>query len=770
MSEDFYGIYHHNLNRGLVHVADHSLVRGRKLWMFGNARDGEIFIDLLSDEKAAYCELQTGPFSLQSDYRMLKPGKTYIQHDYWFPVAEIEGFNLAAKEFAANIEVSENIAKISLYPTENLTDIKVSVKENGEVTATKTLSVQTGQKIKFDLPCSDTDAQIIVSDSDGQFLAGYGVVPVIAHEENPKAQVFENKYLEGKYLEEKGYRNEAALLYAYSEATDIQAKLSEIRLAIDCGKNELAMSLLKPFLKIDRNNPEALLYYGRLNRDENNFQIAESAFSRVADTEFRAQAIYEIAVTAIVQQNYRRALTVLQELVSANGEAQHLALYVLCHRKLGVKSVEHLAHAEKNFSFAPLVLGELIFSDNCKIVLENNPQIVLEIVCNYIRLRLFADALTILEKFKINLPLGIYYSAWLNMQLGNKSEAATLLTYANEFNWQTDFVFRNESERILRYAVQENPADSNAIYHLGCLLAYKNRIDEALDLWQKVEGVNKTNALRNCGVHCWKYYKDKDTAIKNYQKSLENPNVGAKTLLEAEMLFEECGKNSERLQMFAERHQMVENDSRLKLACVKAYLANGRAEQAWEMLEDGNFSLCEGKMLSRTLYEHTSEALAEEALAKQDFDLAAEIFLRATKYPENIGIGKPSNNKEAEWFFKAGVAYSKSGNKEDALKCFRQGAQEGEFFDIDFFPLKNVLWESAWDRIDVRYWKNLIYRMHCLRSINEDREAQILADRVKVYLDFLKATQREHSVESQTLLNAYAKGGDNYHATADERK
>jgi tetratricopeptide (TPR) repeat protein len=740
MSEDFYGIYHHNLDCGLVHVADHSIVRGRKVWMFGNARDGKIFIDLLSDDAKDYCELQTGPFPLQSDYRMLQAGETYIQHDCWFPVAQTGGFNVASKEFAANVKVVGQTAQILLYPTETLENITVSAIENDSIIAMEKISFRVGHKIYFELPAS---TQIRFSDSKGQVLAKYGVVADISEENNNKTTT--SKYLQGKYLEEQGYRDEAAAVYA--SANDTQSKLAEVRIAIDCGKNKTAMTILKQLLKSNPENPEALLYFGRLKRATKLYHEAEKAFSKVVDTEFRAQALYEIAVCAVMQQDYLRTHELLQKIVDNDTEAQYLALYALCLRKLEKSSKKIFIQIEKTFSFAPLALGEFILNEKCDVELKNNPQIIFEIICNYIQLDLFDDALSILEKTKINLPLSLYYSAWLNEQLGKHKQTVALLKSASESDWQTDFVFRNESEKILTFAIQENPADSNALYHLGCLMAYKNRVEEALLLWQKVKGINQTNALRNCGLYYWKHKDDKKTAVEYYQQALIKKNVGEKTLVEAEMLLEECSKNTERLQMFSNREQMIENDSRLKLSYVKACLANNLPEQASEQLTNGNFSLCEGKMLSRSLYEQVCQALAEKALLKKDFILAAKMFLQATEYPENIGVGKPANNKEAEWFFKAGTAYDKAGNENAAVECFKQGALKGDFLDIDFFPLKNILQEAAWDKIDVRYWKNLIYRMHCFRYLNKNDETKKLSDKIKNYLAFLVSSRRENSDE-----------------------
>lgn len=751
MLEDFYGIYHHDLGRGLVHIADHSLVRGRKLWMFGNARDGKIFIDLLSDSGSDYCELQTGPFPLQSDYRMLEPGQTYIQHDCWFPVAETGAFNVASKEFAANVKTVGKTALVLLYPVETRENVTVSAIEDGSIIATQKLSFRTGHRIYFELPASSA---ISFADECGQILAEYGTSVNLTEKESPVNPGHGNNYLKGKYLEEHGYRDQAAAVYASSSLNDIQSKLAEARLAVDCGKKIHALEHLSEILKIDRNNPEALLYAGRMKRLEKFYPEAENLFAQASCTAFRITALYESAVCAVMRKNYRRAVILLQETTNSTRDAQHLALLALCFRKLGEKTEDILSQAESAFSFAPLVLGELVLNGRCRMELKNNPQVILETVCNYIRLNLFDDASAILKIYRTGLPAQKYYSAWLKAQQGDFKQAAALLKIAAGNEWKTDFVFRNESENILRFALRENPSDSNALYQLGCLLAYKNRWDEAVALWRKVEGDNQACALRNCGLYYWKHKNNLKTALKYYLEALDNENAGAKTLLESEILLEECGKNPERLKIFANRRQMIENDSRLQLALVKAKLANGLPEQAWEILKNGNFSLCEGKMLSRSLYEQTCQAMAGKAMLQKNFILAAKTFLQAAEYPENVGIGKPANNKEAEWFFKAGVAYKKAGMYNEALKCFKRGAQEGDFLDIDFFPLKNILWEARQDKIDVRYWSNSVYRIHCLHCLNNNIEAEKLSKKIKRYMTFLEDTRRRHSPEYRIISAA----------------
>ncbi len=747
MLEDFYGIYHHNLDYGLVHVADHSLVRGRKLWMFGNARDGKIFIDLLSDDSKDYCELQTGPFSLQSDYRMLKPGKMYVQKDYWFPIAETGGFNVASKAFAANVEIIDHTAKILLYPNESMADLTVRAVDDDDIVAEEKMSLHAGHKICFKLPAG---RRIKFVSHAGQVLAEYAVQHN-DHISKTSMPIEDDSFLKGNYLEEQGYRDRAAEIYASAPESDIQCKTAQARLALECSKNALAFSLLENILKTDRNNPEALLYYGRLKRNQNDYVAAEKAFSRAADTAFRSDAILELAKCAVLNQDFQRAQNILFETVSNGAHAQHLALYALCLRKTGANPDKILRHAEKMFCFSPLVLGELFFLEQDNVELKHNPQIVLEIACSYAELGIFADALYILERIENNLPICEYYRAWLHKQLGNHEKAAMYLEVASASTWKTNFVFRNESERILNYALQENPGDFNALYHLGCFLACKDRITEAMELWKKVQGVHHSNALRNCGLYFWKKLDNKNQAINYYQQVISKNDVGAKTLIEAEALFEECGMNNKRLDIFSGCDALIEKDSRVKLALVKANLANGNAEQAWKLLTNGNFCLCEGKMLSRRLYEQTCSVLAESALHSSDFEGAANKFLDAAIYPENIGIGKPSGNKEAEWFFKAGIAFEQAGKPEAATDCFKHGVEKGEFLDIDFFPLKNVLWEADWEKIDLQYWTNAVYRIKCIKKLGRHIEAEKLYPKISDYITSLHKTGRGQSCECRKL-------------------
>lgn len=224
-------------------------------------------------------------------------------------------------------------------------------------------------------------------------------------------------------------------------------------------------------------------------------------------------------------------------------------------------------------------------------------------------------------------------------------------------------------------------------------MASKNRWDEAAECWREVGGDWHGLASRGLALHHWRVKKDTASAAHCFARATAAP-CGVRTLIEAEMFFEEIGDDDARLALFERQQSLVEGDSRAKLAFVKVLLAVGRAREAYTIMRENNFSLCEGKMLSRELYEQSCAALASQALTDGNFKLAAEYYLQATEYPENIGIGKPAANKEARWYLRAGEAYARCGMEPEAQDCYQRGKASGNGIDIDFFPLRQIIWEA----------------------------------------------------------------------------
>ncbi len=675
MPEDFYGIYHHHLDYGLVHLADRNLVRGRKLWMFGTARDGRIFIEQLSDDGTDYCELQTGPFSLQSDYRLLPPGGRYVQNDLWLPVAKTGGFNCACRQFAARIGSGADAA-IRVCAAEPLHGLEIWAgrRQVGRIEAAP------GETCV--LAGNYAAEELTFRASGGEVVAVYRPAPPRVNARTipaPAARPVRCGCLLGKYLEEQDYPAQAEAVYLEHARKERGAMLAAARLAMRRGLWELARERLAALLVEDSRHAEALIYSGILYLREQDYASAERQFSIAADdNQYRARALEQLARGAVMQGEYRRALEILDG---------HGALAALCRRKLNLP-----AEAAMPDELSPLALGEEFFSAGR---LDWPAHAVMESVCAYLQLRHYSDALTLLEQAVSKKAACHYYvMAWLKSQLHEDGESAECLKKARQPPWGGVFPYGRETEDVLRWALQQAPDDHAAHYHLGCLLASDDRWDEAAECWRKVRhGRHYGDAQRGLGLYRWKILRDLPQAVGHYQAALAG-NASAKTVTEAALLLDDLGDSAAQLKLFDRRTELIERDCRIKLAYIRALLASHQPEHAARLLEQGEFRLSEGKKTARELYVQTFRQLAEKAASRKEHAAAAEFYLQAADYPENIGIGRPAGNCDAESLYLAGQAYLLAGMGNKARACFELGAARGGALQIDFFPLRNLIWEA----------------------------------------------------------------------------
>lgn len=735
MREDFFGLYHHSMDYGLAHVADHSLVRGRKLWTFGTARDGRIFIDQLSGSGVDYCELQTGPFSLQSDYRMLWPGRMHVQRESWLPVARTGGFNLACREFSAKIDADPSGASIRLCAAKRLSGASATLVAEGKATASVKFAVEPCRTVELRL--SGAFDAILFKDADGMLLATFKT----RWEKHSHAMPFAVPSREGhpdivgRYLEEQGDVKGAEESYA-KDSESLSSLMALARIAMERGDLLKAGDLVSRIFLLDRNNAEVLVMRGLVAFQNGKDAEAESAFSRAADdNRMRDTAILHLVRCACAAGDYGRALSMIGESESyGTPNAWVLRLKAFCLEKLG------------RDPSAAIEMSERLF--------PATPESEMERVCELTGIRHYADALAIMEAIPDKDACAFYLMAWLARMAREPRRSDGFLGDARRTPWRACFAFRLEMEPALRNALDADGGDCVAAYQLGCLLASKARWTEAAPLWLGVGSRSElySDSRRNLALWSWRVKGDMLEAASFFKDAIFNGRPSGRRILEAELFFEASGDIETRLKLFEGASALMESDSRVKLAFAKTLLAAGRAEEAHEILSKGNFRLCEGKMLSRRLYEDVCAALADASALKKDYASAAKLYLEAAEYPENIGIGKPSGNKDAQWLFKAGAMFRKLGDEAKAQACFANGSEKGDWLDIDFKPLKDWLWEAPHERIDVAYWRNVRYRARCLEELGRNDDAKVLRLRLADFAAHLAASGRMGEPDADEIV------------------
>ncbi|HSN12305.1 MAG TPA: DUF5107 domain-containing protein, partial [Propionibacteriaceae bacterium] len=129
---DFFGGYDHRARGGFVHLADHSVVVGKKQWTWGDAPFGRAWNRNLADDGSAYIELMAGAYTEnQPDFSYLAPGETKAFSQYWFPLAGTGPAVAASRHAALGVEVDDGRTVLRLDATEDLGEVRLVVRSGG---------------------------------------------------------------------------------------------------------------------------------------------------------------------------------------------------------------------------------------------------------------------------------------------------------------------------------------------------------------------------------------------------------------------------------------------------------------------------------------------------------------------------------------------------------------------------------------------------------------------------------------------------------------
>jgi len=135
LKEDFMGGYDHGTQTGTVHIGDHNIVKGAKLWEWGSGPRGQATEGRLTETSGPYVEIMVGAYSdNQPDYSWIRPYETKRWKQYWYPIKDIQGFKNANLDAAVNLEAEEdNKVFLGYYSTQNLEKAQIILKNKDEV-------------------------------------------------------------------------------------------------------------------------------------------------------------------------------------------------------------------------------------------------------------------------------------------------------------------------------------------------------------------------------------------------------------------------------------------------------------------------------------------------------------------------------------------------------------------------------------------------------------------------------------------------------------
>ncbi|MHC4110953.1 MAG: DUF5107 domain-containing protein [Planctomycetota bacterium] len=730
LKEDFSGGYDHGKQAGVVHVGNHHIVCGAKLWEWSPGPRGRMWDKILTDADGPYAELMVGAYSdNQPDYSWIKPYEVKTFKQYWYPVRDIEGFKNANVNVAVNLGLkSNNIAKTGFCATSNYSDAKVLLKAGDRLLLEQRIDIGPGRPFTREVTVPDgtkeEDLQVSLLSSSNETLIAYQPVKTEYNPELPEIvkaplppndiENIEQLYLTGLRLEQ--IHNPRVDPYAYYEEA-LRRDPGDSRTNTILGINYTKRAMFKQAeqklrkaierISAEYTRPgctEAYYHLGLTLRAQGKFDEAYDMFYRATwDSAFHSAAYYQLAELSCRKQDYTSALEQISHSLSTNAvnnKARNIKAIVL--RKLGrfkqaKQEVVDVIAADPLDFFA---MNELYLSEsglrsktrtkkalaNLTKKMRNEVETYLELAVDYGNCGLWDEAIEVLlrpVKSKVSFagtyPIVYYYLGCFYQQKGNATDASNYFSRAAKMPTEYCFPFRLESIEVLNAAIKHNPSDARAHYYLGNLL-YDLQPQEAIKLWKKSCVIDDSFAAvhRNLG---WAYYRTENNipkAISCYEKAVSCNNKEPRLYVELDHLYEDENiPLLKRLALLEKNHQTVvkRNDSFLREIMVMVLV--GRYDEAIDFLAKNHFHVREGGGGIHDVYVDGHLLRGMSYLKNKEFKKALSDFQKASEYPENLSVGRPESDRRApQVAYYIGTAYEALGDNEKAAQFYRQAADQ----------------------------------------------------------------------------------------------
>ncbi|GMW03239.1 MAG: hypothetical protein AMXMBFR84_43730 [Candidatus Hydrogenedentota bacterium] len=709
---DFFGAYDTVRDRGIVQVADHRVLVGKKAWTWGVSDDGLISMANLTDDGSRYIEVQSGPLETQADYGLLNPHQHIEWDEWWYPVHGLgEGFEFATKDVAiqtipsggAGGALSLRIAATGDFPAS-----KVILHKDGKPIPAIPADLSPRGAVVVDCGVS-SPVTVTIQDSDGNELAAFTTpldIPVKrppANEpDNPEKTASEH-FLEGVLLKKqmKPMQAKSAFEKAIAQDAYFAAASRELGvLALDSFEYTGAIDLLGRATSIDADDGLAWYYLGVAQFRNGDFQSALDSAGRAIRTLASAGIGYDLAGRAHMRLgNPEAAALAFQHAVNRNEQDTQAENHLMMVLRAAGDNKGEQALALKRIIEDPLdLLPHLIHArylkreeamfDRCMEMIGEDVFECTEASIAFAELGMFGyalNALQILEKREAvgPKPMVHYMAAYYAHSLGEDALAAEQLNLARTVNADYEFPSRPELLPVLNYAIQDNPNDARAHMLLGHLYASAFRTEEASQLWSRAVELDPTLSVahRALAFHRWKKSNDKSAAEGSFRAAIEARPADQTLYRDLAGLLSEQGRHADAISLL--ESMPVQGRQRLDtvMLLAEAYNSLGRHADALALLEKQSFSNWELNTRSRAIFVSAHTALGKLAMESGKADLAATHFQAALTYPAFLGVGKPAEPQDAESYFWLGQSLLQAGKRDEARQAFTDGKNSAEGSD-----------------------------------------------------------------------------------------
>ena len=731
--EGFIGGYDYSQKAGTVHVGDIYNNKTSKLWQFGPGLQGQNARRKLTDDGKAYVELMTGTFSNnQPDYTWFAPHSVKEAYNYWYPIRDIEIAKNANLDATVTLQMKDT--KTVFYgfnTTQPFKNATVLLKYGDEVLATKTIDIDPATPFtatyKSKKVLDEYLLYVELKDNSGNELISYKPykhqypeLPEPQKEPRPASEIesIEDLYLAGRFVEQfsrpRLNPDDYYLEALKKSPDDYRANIALGIRRVNQWRYEDAETYLQKAadkLMVNYIQPKEgeLFYYMALAQKgaEKYDDAYKNFFQATWYYEWFSSAYYQLALMESGRGDYEKAVEFIKYAYSTNNnDANITVLYSSLLRKQG-KQKEAIELVNKLLEFDPLNFAaihekELLQGNSSMAKWQKNMQDpdnnYIDIALYYMNAGLYDDALKILSSLENpRNPLVFYYLALLYENTGQPAKAGDMLASAGKASFDYCFPFREETQKVLKYAIKKDPSNAAALYLSGNLL-YDKRPGDAIAAWQKAIQIRSDfpMVLRNLAFGAFYHENNINKSVELIKKAIAEDKNHPRWYAELESYYDASNHDfKECLAIMEENIDIVKMDVTAPQVLVKLYNLNGEYDKAIALLESHHFRTWEGGREIHNYYvdSHTLKAL--ELISQNKHEDAIKELNTAMLYPENLEVGKPlDDERNAMLYYFMGKAYDKMNRKKNSKESFTKSIEaisSRRYPDMDYYQAMSYI-------------------------------------------------------------------------------
>jgi tetratricopeptide (TPR) repeat protein len=736
---DFFGGYDHAADAGLVHVADHHVAPGKKLWTWGDHEFGHAWNRNLTDDDGPYVELMAGVYTdNQPDFSFIQPYETKTFVQCWYPIQRIGPATLANEQAAVRLSVEAGFGHVGVAVTGAFPAATVRLERGSELLVERRADLAPGAPLLFEVPLPPgtvaAELRLRVLASDGRALIDHvpeipnpGPLPAPASE--PPAPVdivtIEELYLTGLHLEQ--YRHATRLPEPYwrealrRDPADARSNTALGAWHLRRGEPAIAERHLRAAIaRLTRRNPnphDGEPYYllgVALRLLDRNDEAYDAFFKAIWNQGWASPGYHAIAELDATRRDWSAVLEHAGRALRTNADdLKARDLRAAAFRHLG-RPGEALAEAEATLALDPLdpwAAFERAWASSSVAVAVAEPDIgdvqtYLDVGLDLAAAGLWDDAIAVVEKAAGSDrrapvdPLALYHLGWLHERAGDANAAAQVRRRARLLPPGPSFAGRLEEVAILQSAIVADPADPRAPYHLGNLLYDRRRYDEAIACWERAAALEPRFATtwRNLGVAYVNARGRGGAGERAYRRAFAADPTDGRVLYEFDQLEKRRGRSARGRLLRLEAHRdLVDQRDDLGAELATLYNDVGRHADALAFLASRRFHPWEGgEGLVSGQYVRAHLRLAQEALRGNRPTDARKHAVAATRYPDNLGEGKHLLTPEQDLHFHLGLALEALGDLPGARRAFERAADPRTSHDPTTVPVPQLSEASYW--------------------------------------------------------------------------